>query len=192
MKKTALSNLVAAQFAAAAAASCLRPGGVMSHASMGFTYTVEHIRKGVVIDREVVHNIMPTQGLNLVQSILFKGTAVPATWYIGLFEANYTPLAADTAATFVASATECTTYDEATRVAFVPGTVSAGALDNSASRAEFTFNATKTVYGGFISSVATKSSTSGSLLSAVKFASPKAMADDDVLRVTAGHTFAST
>jgi hypothetical protein len=191
MKKTLLARTVAALFAGMQAAETIAPA-VHSRARMGFTYTVEHIRGGVVIDRETVHNLMPTQGLNLVQSILFKATAVPATWYIGLFEGNYTPLAADTAATFVASATECTAYDEATRVAFVPGTVSAGALDNAASRAEFTFNATKTVYGGFISSISTKSSTSGSLLSAVKFASPKSLTSGDVLRVTAGHTFAST
>jgi hypothetical protein len=170
----------------------MNPTGIASTAQAGFTYLIEHVRAGVVIDREVVHNLMPTEGLNFVQSALFKAASIPATWYIGLFEANYTPVAPDTMATFPGTATETTAYDETTRVAFVPGSVSGGACDNAASKAEFTFNASKTIYGGFVSSVATKSSTSGTLLSAVKFGSPKTVIDDDVLRVTAGHTFAST
>ena len=160
-------------------------------ARLGFTYDVELVRAGRVIDRERVHNLIPTEGLNLILNILFKGTSVPAAWYIGIFEGNYTPVAADTMATFPASATECTAYDESTREAFTAGTVASGAVDNSASRAEFTLSATKTIYGAFMSSVATKSATSGSLVSAAKFASPKSGDDGDVLRVTAGFTATS-
>lgn len=191
MKKSLIALAAAAAMVRRA---CSNPGEpvVLSDVKAGFTYTVEHIRRGVVIDREVIHNLMPIQGLNFVQSALFKGTAVPGTWYIGVYEGNYTPVALDTMATFPGTATECTAYDESTRVAYVPGTVSGGALDNSASKATFTFNATKTVYGGFMSSVSTKSATSGTLLSAVKFASPKAMTAGDILSVTAGHTFTSS
>lgn len=84
---------------------------------VGFTYLVEHVRGGVVIDREVVHNLVPTEGLNYILEAALRGGAALSTWYIALFEGNYTPVAGVTAATFPAAATECTAYDQATRVA---------------------------------------------------------------------------
>lgn len=108
-----------------------------------------------------------------------------------MYEGNYTPIAGDTAATFPASATESAAYAEATRPALVLGAVTAGAVDNVASRAEFTANASKTFYGGFVSSAAAKGSTSGVLLSAVRFASPKVLSSGEILRVTAGFTLVS-
>lgn len=158
----------------------------------GFTYLIEQLDKdGKVVDSETVHNLIPTEGLNHVLNILLKSASQVATWYIGLYEGNYTPVAGDTMATFPAQATETTAYTSATRLAFVPGTVAAATVDNSASPAQFTFNATKTVYGGFIGSASAKGSTSGVLLSAVRFGSPKSLDADSVLRVTAGFTMAS-
>lgn len=159
---------------------------------LGFTYTVEHIRGGVVIDREEVHNLIPLEGLNFLLNSEFKGTAVPATWYIAVYEGNYTPTLADTAAAFPAAATETTSYAEAARVAYVPGTVTGGTLDNAASPATFTFNASKTIYGGFMSSASAKSAVTGTLISAVRFASPKTPTVGDLLKITAGFTFASS
>ena len=158
----------------------------------GFEYLVEVVDKhGRVRDSEVIKNLMPTEGLNHMLNTELKGGAQVSSWYMGLFSGNYTPLAGDTAATFPGSATESSAYDEATRELLVFGTVAAGAVDNSAARAEFTMNATVTIYGGFIASASAKGATSGVLLSAVKFASPKALADDEVLRVTAGFTLIS-
>lgn len=154
-------------------------------ARIGFVYDIELVRAGRVIERERVHNLMPLQGLNYLQNILFKGTTPAAAWYIGLFEGNYTPVLADTAGTFPTDATECIAYDEATREVFTAGTVAAGSCDNSASPAEFTLSATKTIYGGFMTTVATKGALTGTLLSAVKFASPKSGVDGDILRITA-------
>lgn len=166
---------------------------MLERAILGFVYTVEVIRDGVIDDRETeTHNLIPLEGLNYLLSSEFKGTAVPATWYIGVYEGNYTPQLSDTAAAFVAAATETTTYAETTRQAFVPGTVAGGVLDNSASPALFTFNATKTVFGGFMSSASAKSAVTGTLISAVRFASPKTLNSTDVLKVTAGFTFASS
>lgn len=162
---------------------------------LGFEYLIEIVRRGEVVDREVVHNLVPLEGLNYLAGILLK-QVVPATaWFIGLYEGNYTPVTGDTAATFPGSSTESTAYAEATRQAFTSGVVSGGEADNSAAVAQFTCNvaapATKTLYGGFISSVAAKSAVSGTLLSAVKFASPKVLGNGDVLRITAGLTFVS-
>jgi hypothetical protein len=159
---------------------------------MGFTYTIEVLKDGVVVDTETVHNLMPTEGLNHVLSVALAAGAQAPTWYIGLFEANYTPVAGDTAATFPTSATETTTYVESTRVAFVPGAISGGTVTNSASRAEFTSNSNKTVYGAFLTSASGKGATSGVLLSAAKFSTSKTFDSGSVIRVTAGFTTSST
>ena len=173
-------------------AKTANPSAAMGAASIGFEYLIEHIREGRVIDQEFRHNIIPLEGLNYLLNSEFKGTAVPATWYIGLFEGNYTPQLSDTAAAFPAAATETSTFNEATRVAFVPGAVSGGTLDNSAAPATFTFNAPKTIYGGFMTSASAKGAVTGTLISAVRFASPKTPATGDLLKVTGGFVFASS
>ncbi len=154
-------------------------------ADCGFTYLVEVIRGGNVIDSEAIHNIMPEQGRNHAVAVLAKGATQTATWYIGLFEANYTPVDGDTAAGFPSAAAECTSYVPATRVEFNEGAVVAGSVDNTANRAEFTFTAAKTVYGAFLVSSQAKGAVTGVLLSAARFTAAKALQIDDVLRVTA-------
>ena len=57
--------------------------------------------------------------------------------------------------------------------------------------AEFTSNADKTIYGGFMSSASAKGATSGVLSSIVRFSSPKTFSIDTVLRVSAGLTLVS-
>jgi hypothetical protein len=161
------------------------------HIEAGVVYEVELVRKGQVIARERVHNLMPTEGLNHLISVGVKGGTQIGTWYIGLFEGNYTPLATDTAAAFPAAATECTAYDETTREEFVDGAAAAGAVNNSASKAEFTLNASKTLYGAFMASAPAKGATTGVLLSAARFASPKAGEAGDIIRVTGGLTLAN-
>jgi hypothetical protein len=165
---------------------------VKSAASAGFVYTVEVVRNGVVIDREKVHNLIPTEGLNHILNTVFKEGTQVATWYAGLFSNNYTPIAADTMATFPGSAGEATAYDGANRVEVIFGTVASGAVDNEDSLAEFTASSSVTIYGGFISSNNVKSSTTGTLISAAKFSSPKTLDDGDVLRIHAGFEITSS
>jgi hypothetical protein len=134
---------------------------------------------------------MPTEGANHMLNATLKGGAQVSTWYLGLYEGNYTPSVSDTAATFSSMATETSGYTATTRLAWAPGTVVAGVLDNSSARAEFTFNAPKTIYGGFMSSAPAKGATSGVLMSLVRFPSPRVLDTDSVLRVTAGITLTS-
>lgn len=164
----------------------------LTQAKAGFVYLIEVVRKGQVISQEIVHNLMPTEGLNHMIGVTLKGQAQISSWYMGLFEGNYTPQASDAAATLPAAAVECTAYDEAARQLLVLGTIASGAVDNATNRSEFTINASKTVYGGFISSSQAKGATTGVLISSVRFASPKVLADDDVLRVTAGFALTSS
>ena len=159
---------------------------------IGFRYKFEHIRNGVVIDTEVVDNIIPDVGRDYILNAAMNGGAQFSSWYVGIYEGNYTPLAAETMADFPTSATELTTsYDETARVALVDGALSSGLWSNAASPAEFTFNASKTVYGGFITSAPTKGGLTGILLSAVKAGTSKAVVSGDVLKVTAGITLTS-
>lgn len=142
----------------------------------------------VRVDRHGIaagHNLIPTEGRNNILDVWLHGTSQTATWYIAPFEANYTVVAGLTAASFTADATESTAYDESTRVAFVEAAASSGSTTNSANKADFTFNATKTIYGCGLLSVSTKSSTSGVIASAAQFSSSQGVVDDTVLRVTA-------
>lgn len=164
----------------------------VSPAKAGFRYLVEVVKDGQVIDSEVVDNLIPVEGINHILNVVMNAGSPVTTWYLGLYEGNYTPQTTDTAATLPAAATECTAYSNATRWALITGSAAAGVVDNSANKTEFTFTADKTVYGGFISSVSGKGATSGVLVSVVKFASAKVMTTGAVLRVTAGLSITST
>ena len=163
------------------------------HIKTGFEYTVEVVNKhtGAVREREVIKNLMPMEGITHMQNVLLKGGSQVLSWFIGVYSGAYTPVSGDTMATFPTAATEFTNYVGATRKAFTPGTPVAGVVDNTANKAEFELSEDETLYGGFISSSSAKGSTSGILLSAVRFGSPKALSTDEVLRVTAGFITAS-
>lgn len=163
-----------------------------SQAELGFLYYVDVVAPdGTVSQGEWVHNLIPIEGLNHMMGVTFKSVTPVATWYIGLYEGNYTPVPGVTAATISSVSTECVAYTPAQRVTFVSGSVVNGALDNSASKAEFTFTADKTVYGGFIVSASPRNATTGTIISAVRFSSPKVLENGSVLRVTAGNSLVS-
>lgn len=150
----------------------------------GFTYLVEHVRNGVVLSAEEIHNLIPTEGLDYLVNAALLGAAQSTAWYIALFEGNYTPIAGVTAATFPAAATESTAYAEANRVAWTPGAVTAGSVSNAASKAAFTMNAAKTIYGIAQSSAPGKGAITGVLASVARFAAAKSVEAGDVLNVT--------
>lgn len=155
-------------------------------------FEVSHYRKGKLIGRDISANLVSTEGLNYLLSVGLAGGTQVSPWYVVPFEGNYTPVAGLTAANFTANATECTAYAEATRVAYVEAAPSGGVITNAASRAEFTFNATKTIYGAALVSVATKSATTGTLLAAARFSSSRAVVSGDVLAVAYSLTLTSS
>ena len=163
-----------------------------NEAAAGFTYLVEVVdAHGNVTDSETIHNLMPIEGLDHVLSTVLKSGAQVTQWFIGVYENLYSPTPNDTMALFPASAGESTAYVATTRPAFTAGTIATGSVDNSAAKAEFAFTGTKTIIGGFISSSSAKGSTSGVLLSAVRFGSAKSVDASSTLRITAGFTMAS-
>lgn len=163
----------------------------MTPDKLALRYCVRRFRGNTLVDEEIVNNIIPAEGIALLSDALFHGGALPAAWYMGLYETNYTPTGSVTAATINALATESTAYAEATRPLFVGVTQSVGVVNNTASPAVFTFNATKNIYGGFLSSSPTKANPSGVLLSVVKFATVKPVDSSLRLEVEGGLTLVS-
>lgn len=153
-------------------------------------YNCQIIRDGKVIDEWVEKNLVVNEGLNRLLNVMFNSAAQTATWYLGLFEGNYTPVAGVTAATIAAASTETTAYTSTTRVEFAEATSTAQSTTNSASRASFVFNAAKTIYGAFLISDNTKGGTTGYLFSAARFSAPKAVESGDELLLT--YTFNAT
>lgn len=123
-----------------------------------------------------------------MDSALSGGSPI-TVWYVTTFEDDYTPLSTNTYAS--PGYTECTAYDEATRPAWTEAGVASKIITNSASKATFTFNATKTIYGGALVGGGTAASTKGDaagggkLICSSQFTTgEKSVVDDDVLKVT--------
>jgi len=137
--------------------------GLQEQAAMETHYVIECIgADGQLKWREDFHNLVTTVGLNDLLTQYFKGSAYTAAFYVGVTGATPTFAAGDTMASH-AGWTESAAYSQATRPALTLGTASAGSIDNSASKAQFSINATATVGGAFISTNNTKSGTTGIL-----------------------------
>lgn len=151
-------------------------------------WDIEHIRDGVVIDHSIEQNTCSDEGLNALLDIMFHGDTQITTWYVEIFESNTTPNGDTTYA--VPVYTPSTSYDEATRPAYVEAAASSKVTTNSANKAVFTISATKTIYGAALvgggSAATTKGDTAGGgkLFAAAKFGAAKSCIDDDILRVT--------
>ena len=137
----------------------------------------------VCIGRQRQRNLVVNEGLDYILNVGLAGTVQIPTWYVATFEGNYTPLAGDTAATFPGSATECTAYDEPTRPEYDETASTAQSISNVASRALFTYNASKTIYGASLHSVAAKSAITGTLFAAAKFGVARVVIATDQLLV---------
>ena len=148
------------------------------------TYHVEHRRNGICIHRQPVENLVVNEGLDYLLGSGMAGVTQISAWYLGIFETNYTPADDDTAANIAGRCTESTAYDEGARPLFDYAAVDTQVLTNAATRAVFTCNATKTMYGLFLVSLATKQGTTGTLVSVAKFVTARPVLSGDELLVT--------
>lgn len=145
----------------------------------------EQWRDGKLIREWECGNKVTNEGLNHILDVQFHAEAASATWYIAPFEDNYTPLAGDTYA--VPGFTESTAYTEANRVAFNEAAASSQSITNSANRAEFTINATKTMYGAALFDDNTKDDQAAAdavMFCASAFGSSIPVISGDTLKVT--------
>lgn len=163
----------------------------MTHekAKTGFRYTLEKIRDGEVIDTREFHNLMADEGLNHMLDVGLSGGTQITTWYLVLFENDHTPAAGSTYAT--PGFTECTSgVNESVRQQWQEGGVSSKAVTNSANKAVYQFNTTKTVYGAAIvgggSAASTKGDTAGGgVLLSCGVATPLEVENTEYVRATA-------
>lgn len=148
--------------------------------------------QGEVLSTQCVENITPLEGRNYILNAAFGKATQQRNFHIGLFEGDYVPTDNLKAATLPAEAVECTAYTAVSRPTFVCEATATGVVSNTANQVEFTFNATKTVYGAFVTTAASKGATEGVILSAVRFRSPESVNDGSVLRVRAGFSLVNT
>ena len=148
---------------------------------------------------EHIENLVTNEGLDDILDVYFDGGDQKTTWYVGIFEDNYTVLATNDYG--AKGFTESTAYDEGARPTWTSGGVSGQSVDNSASKATFTMNATKTIYGAFLcggTDAATKNNSTdpgtpipNKMYCAAQFSASKAVVDNDVLKVTVTLTSSS-
>ena len=139
--------------------------------------------------REKNKNLITTEGLNHILATELDGGTQVTAWYVGLAGAG-TKAAADVMNSHSGWAV-VPNYTESVRQTLTLGTASSGSIDNSSIKAVFSINGTVTVAGAFITSVNTKSGTTGVLYGVVDFASSRAVISGDTLTVTVTLTAAS-
>jgi len=140
---------------------------------------------------EYFPNLIVTEFLNSALSQLFGTTSKIGTYYIAPYAGNVSPTSSWDASNFTSNSTEFTAYDEANRQEWVvPTTASGGSIDNSASKASFTVEASPsqtTIWGAGLLSASGKSATTGVLVAANKAAAARDnLVEDDI--ITIGYT----
>lgn len=133
---------------------------------------------------EEFDNLVVDVGIDDALDKYLKGSGYTASFFVGLTDGTPTVAAGDTMASH-AGWVEVTAYSESVRQTLTLGTVASKSVDNSASKAAFSINATTTVGGAFIATNSTKGGTTGILYGAGAFSGgDKAAADGDSLNVT--------
>jgi hypothetical protein len=128
------------------------------------------------------YNIVVTTGLNKLLDATFVSGLSSPTWYVGL-KGTGSMVGGDTMSSH-AGWSEIAPYSNANRPTWTPGSISAGAVDNSASKAVFNINTTSTVFGCFLTSNNTVSGTTGTLYGGGDFGASRSVINGDTLNVT--------
>ena len=155
-----------------------------------------HFRGGKLIDQWEYDNVCTDEGLDHVLDSTFDAATQITAWYAAIFEDDVIPDGDTTYA--VPVFTESEAYDEATRPAYDPAAAASQVTTNVASKAVFTINATKTIYGAALVGGGTDGDTKGdvegggTLFSASKFGAAKNVVADDILNVTIAITLADS
>ena len=114
-------------------------------------------------------NLITNVGLNDVLNAYIRGTTQTTAWYMGLVDnASYSAFAAADTASSHTGWVENQAYSNGSRPQWSPGAASSQSITN-ASSVNFSMNATATIRGIFIASVATLGATTGTLFSEAAF-----------------------
>ena len=168
---------------------------LLEDANVVGAYTVTCIAAdGTIRWEETFKNLVVNVGKTDLLNKYFAGTSYTAAWYLGLVDGASTPTynAADTMSSH-SGWTENVGYSQSTRPAAAFGAASAsgggagtaGTGTISTSATAFTINATGTIAGAFLTTVSTKSGTTGTLYSAGSFTTGnRSVLSGDTLNVT--------
>lgn len=156
----------------------------MSGIGLSGFFIVEHIRNGAAIHREKCKNGVTNEGKDDALDVLFHNQSATHPWYIGLIDddGGVVLAAADTMSSHTGWS-EATGYAEGTRQEWDEAAANIQSITSSTT-ADFSMNATDTIYGVFVTSDSTKSGTSGTLWATAAFASGIPVVNGDTLRIT--------
>lgn len=137
-----------------------------------------------LIHREDFPNGVTNGGIEDNEAVYFNSGTQKTAWYFGLIDnASFSALAAGDTMGSHGGWIENVDYDEATRQQWSPSAPASRVITNP-TPAAFTMNATKTIKGAFLTSVNTKSGTTGVLWATGLFGVAQSLTDDQVLRLS--------
>jgi hypothetical protein len=146
-------------------------------------YEVECWREGRLLWVEHFPNLVTNVGRNELLDACFRTGKAAGAWYVGLVNsASFTTgyATGDTMASH-GGWVEGTPYSNATRPAYIPAAASGQSLDNSASKAAFTINATLTIRGAFLVDNGTKGAGTGTLYGVGDFSIARSVLSGDTI-----------
>lgn len=162
-------------------------GGLLIHRGILAVGRYTHSVNGE--DVQVDHNLLPAEGIAYVLGAALGATAKITNFYLAVFSGNVNPASNWTAANFATNASEITSttegYSNATRPTWTPGSVTAGVIGNLASKATFNIVCTTSVNisGAALLSSNTRGGTSGTLVSASRFATVRQVYTGDAFEL---------
>jgi hypothetical protein len=161
------------------------PGASNDLVFKGMFPVIEHYgADGKLKGRYRMPNGITNVGKDHALDIVFHAGTQVTTWYIGLIDnSGYTAVAAADTMGSHAGWNEFTTYSESVRQEWTEGAPSSQSITNG-TPATFSINGSGTVKGVFITSVSTKSGTTGTLWSTALFASNISVINGDSLKIT--------
>ena len=151
--------------------------------------------KGEYFDRknneewQRTENLIPTEGLAYILNVALGTTPKPAGYYLALFSAAAQPAANWTAASFATTASEIVSstegYSSATRPTWTPANTATNSIDNMTAVAKVTMKTASslTVQGAAMLTSSAKGGTTGALISASKYATPRVFQDGDTYEI---------
>ena len=159
---------------------------VKNFTTLKHKYHIEHVRGGKTIWEETFENLVPTVGLNYYLDAALKTGIASPLFSVGL-KGTGAAVVGDTMAAH-ANWTDEVPYSNGTRPPWTPGAISAGTIDNSASKAGFNINATGTIFGAFLVGPSgpgtVKSGANGTLVGVGDFSQFRIVLSGDTLNVT--------
>lgn len=163
----------------------------IEESDLGFAgiVTLEHFRGSDLIYQEIGKNVFMTLGRAFIWNVIFGSASKPSAAYLGLFKNDVTPVAGDTASKLgVGNAYgECQDADyhpETNRPEYVVVDTSDNEITNAAAKAVFEIQQSFTARGAFLVTEQSKTSTSGTLIAAKRFANSRHVEANDELAVT--------